>query len=161
MRRFRSVSECVGWRKSKLEVRECRNKHINWIEWVLGVAVCINVMHINADFAPENHKNRGFSLTLIRAVPLNTKRMFEIQIFSSMNDHIFIQHQKYLLWKYLNYMYSLDQENIFISDIRFVFKPAKSRELIKIFILAVETWKLIEQIKSYSNFKILKGVLLF
>ena len=92
---------------------------------------------------------------------LNTKRMFEIQIFSSMNDHIFIQHQKYLLWKYLNYMYSLNQENIFISDIRFVFKPAKSRELIKSFILAVETWKFIEQIKSYSNLKFLKGVRFF
>ena len=43
----------------------------------------------------------------------------------------------------------------------FVFYPAKSRELIKSFILVVETWKSIEQIRNYSNFKILNDVLFF
>ena len=85
---------------------------------------------------------------------LNTKLISEIKIFSSMNDHIIIQHQNYLFWKYLNYMYSLNQENNLFSEISCVFKPAKSRELIKSFILVVETWKFIEQIKSYSNLNI-------
>ena len=52
-------------------------------------------------------------------------------------------------------------ENIYISNISFVFKPAESRELIKSFNLAVETRKFIEQIKSYSNLKIVKGVRFF
>ena len=51
-------------------------------------------------------------------------------------------------------MWSFMLENIFISKISFVFKPSKSRELLKGFIFWVETRKSIEWIKSYDNFNI-------
>ena len=85
---------------------------------------------------------------------LNTKRMSEIKLFSWFNEYMqFKYFQNKYFWCCIS-MWSFMLENIYISNISFVFKPAESRELIKSFILAVETWKFIEQIKSYSNLNI-------